>query len=52
MIINIHEILINLLYWFVGIHMFAAIFHRLKSDGVWSSMVPSFKKNKFILKIY
>ena len=44
MIINIHEILINLLYWFVGIHIFAAIFHRIKSDGVWSSMVPFFKE--------
>ena len=39
-IVSIHELIINLLYWFIGIHIFAAIYHRLKRDGVWSSMVP------------
>ena len=45
-IIIIHEFIINLLYWFIGIHIIAAIFHRLKRDGVWSSMVPFLKEKK------
>lgn len=44
LIISIHEFIINLLYWFIGIHIFAAIFHRFKRDGVWSSMTPFFLK--------
>ena len=46
LIIGIHEIVINLLYFFIGIHICAAIYHRLKKDRVWYSMVPSFKKFK------
>ncbi len=43
-IIFIHELNINLLYWFIGIHIFAATYHRLKRDKVWSSMVPFLKE--------
>ncbi len=43
-VINIHEIIINILYLLIGIHIIAATFHRLKKDGVWSSMVPFFKE--------
>ena len=43
-IIIFHELNINLLYWFIGIHILAATYHRLKKDGVWSSMVPFFKE--------
>ena len=43
-IIFIHELIINLLYYFILIHILAAIHHRLKNDGVWSSMVPFFKE--------
>ena len=42
--ITFHEIVINLLYVFIGIHILAAIYHRLKKDGVWSSMVPFLKE--------
>ena len=42
-----HELNINLLYWFIGIHIVAAVYHRLKRDGVWTSMVPFFKEKKF-----
>ena len=45
-IIFFHELNINLLYWFIGIHILAATYHRLKSDGVWSSMVPFLKEKK------
>ena len=45
-IIIIHELNINLLYWFIGIHILAATYHRLKRDGVWSSMVPFLKEKK------
>ena len=43
-IIIFHELNINLLYWFIGIHIIAATYHRLKRDGVWSSMVPFLKE--------
>ncbi len=36
--VSVHEVVINLLYIFIGIHVIAAIYHRLKKDGVWSSM--------------
>ena len=45
-IIFFHELNVNLLYWFIGIHIIAATFHRLKRDGVWSSMVPFLKEKK------
>ena len=44
--VNIHELIINLLYFFIGIHIIAATYHRLKKDGVWSSMVPILKEKK------
>ncbi len=40
----LHELSINLLYWFIGIHILAATYHRFKRDGVWSSMVPFLKE--------
>ena len=45
-IISMHEIIINLLYLLIGIHILAATYHRFKKDGVWSSMVPFFKEKK------
>ena len=44
--ISIHELIINLLYLFIVIHIIAAVYHRLKRDGVWSSMVPIFREKK------
>ena len=44
--VTIHELIINLLYCFIAIHIIAAIYHRLKKDGVWSSMVPFLKEKK------
>ena len=43
-VILLHELNINLLYWLIGIHILAATYHRLKRDGVWSSMVPFLKE--------
>ena len=40
----IHSFVVNGLYWLIGIHIVAAIYHRLKKDGVWSSMVPFLKE--------
>tara|TARA_B100000925_G_scaffold247787_1_gene198311 strand:+ start:487 stop:990 length:504 start_codon:yes stop_codon:yes gene_type:complete len=42
--IMIHEFAIHLLYFFIIVHILAAIYHRLKKDGVWNSMVPFFKE--------
>ena len=40
----IHSFVVNALYWLIGIHIIAAIYHRLKKDNVWTSMVPFFKE--------
>ena len=45
-IVTIHELIINLLYLLIVIHIIAALYHRLKRDGVWSSMVPFFREKK------
>ena len=39
-IVRIHEFSVTASYWFIGVHISAAIYHRFKKDGVWNSMVP------------
>jgi len=43
-IIGVHEFLVSLIYWLIGVHVVAALYHRFLKDGVWSSMVPLFKE--------
>jgi cytochrome b561 len=43
-VIEAHEFAVSIIYWLIGIHILAAIYHRLKKDGVWSSMVPLWKE--------
>ena len=45
-IIGWHETSVSVVYWLIGIHLIGAIYHRLKDDGVWNSMVPILKSNK------
>ena len=42
--VEVHEFSVSVIYWLIGLHILAAIFHRLKNDGVWSSMVPFLKE--------
>ena len=42
--IAVHESAVTASYWLIGLHVAAAVFHRLKQDGVWSSMVPIWKE--------
>ena len=42
--IGFHELVVSVIYWLIGIHILAAVYHRLKRDGVWSSMVPLLKE--------
>ena len=44
--IIIQELIVNSLYWFIGLHVIAACYHHLKKDSVWSSMAPLFKEFK------
>ena len=43
-VLEVHEFSFSVIYWLIGLHILAAIFHRLKNDGVWSSMVPFLKE--------
>ena len=42
--VGMHEISVVASYWFIGVHISAAIYHRFKKDGVWNSMVPFLKE--------
>jgi len=39
-----HEFAVSVIYWLIGLHIVAAVYHRFKRDGVWSSMVPFLKE--------
>ena len=39
-IIGLHEGLVSLIYGLIGLHVIAALYHRLRRDGVWRAMVP------------
>ena len=41
-----HESFVSVIYWLISIHVLAAIYHRLRNDGVWSSMVPFWKEKE------
>ena len=45
-IISLHENSISIIYWLIAIHIFAALYHRVRNDGVWDSMVPIWKEKK------
>ena len=45
-IIGWHETSVSVVYWLIGIHLIGAVYHRLKDDGVWESMVPTLKRSK------
>ena len=42
--VGAHEFAVSVIYWLIGLHILAAIYHRLKRDRVWSSMVPFLKE--------
>ena len=44
LVVGSHELVVSLIYWLIGLHILAASYHRLKKDGVWSSMVPFWKE--------
>ena len=44
LVVGAHELSVTIIYWLIGLHILAAVFHRLKNDGVWSSMVPFWKE--------
>ena len=44
--IEIHEFMATSSYVLIAIHVSAAIYSRIKGEGVWSSMVPVFNDEK------
>jgi len=45
LVVGSHELAVSLIYWLIGLHILAASYHRLKKDGVWTSMVPFWKED-------
>ena len=39
-----HGVAVNLSYWLIGMHVLAAVCHRLLCDGVWSAMTSVWKE--------
>ena len=46
LVVNVHEVSVTACYWLIGLHVAAAVFHRFKNDGVWSSMVPFWRETE------
>ena len=45
-VVELHGITVTVSYALIALHVSAALFHRFQEDGVWSSMVPFFLKEK------
>lgn len=43
-IVGLHEIAVTASYYLIGIHILAAVYHRLLRDHVWSAMVPFWRE--------
>jgi cytochrome b561 len=46
---EIHGISVLANYWLIGLHLLGAIYHRLKKNGGWNSMIPFLKEKNNIL---
>ena len=46
LVVNVHEVSVTACYLLIGLHVAAALFHRFKNDGVWSSMVPVWRERE------
>ena len=42
--IRSHEAFFSAAIWLISLHVLAAIYHRVRHDFVWSSMVPFLKE--------
>lgn len=45
-ILELHGFAVTASYLAIALHVSAAVFHRLKGDGIWSAMVPIWTENK------
>ena len=45
-VLDLHGAVADLSYILIFIHIAAAVYSRVKGEGVWSSMVPVLKENK------
>ena len=47
-IIWAHELFFATIVWLISVHVIAAVYHRIRHDFVWSSMVPFLKEKSQI----
>ncbi|NET73462.1 MAG: cytochrome b/b6 domain-containing protein [Sphaerospermopsis sp. SIO1G2] len=45
-VLGLHGAAVTASYVTIGLHVAAALFHRLKGDGIWSAMVPVWTEQK------
>ena len=41
-----HESSVSIVYWLIGLQLLGAVYHWIKNDGVWESMVPILNRNR------
>ena len=46
LVLDLHGAVADLSYMLIFLHIGAAIYSRIKGEGVWSSMVPILKEDK------
>lgn len=44
--VGLHEASVMASYVTIALHVAAAVYHRLKGDGIWSSMVPVWRETQ------
>ena len=44
----VHELFFLTIVWLISLHVLAAVYHRIRHDFVWSSMVPFLKEKSQI----
>ena len=44
--VDLHEIAVKINYYLIGIHLVAAVYHRLLRQHVWSTVEPFWQNQK------
>ena len=49
--LGLHDLSASLSFWLIGIHIFSAVYSRLKGEMIWHTMVPFWNEEETVNKI-
>ena len=49
--LGLHDFSASLSYWLIGIHIFSAVYSRLKGEMIWHAMAPFWNEEETVNKI-